>query len=94
MCMLDGAAKHANLLHLHTVAGQCNTCVAQSIAAAVEASVACTLKKDAARFGASASTLYYCSQGSRSCKTGWDIQDALVQLVSGCEHCVLGRTIA
>ncbi|WIA31728.1 hypothetical protein OEZ86_002604 [Tetradesmus obliquus] len=55
----------------------CSTCVAQAVAAATQISIAAALNESVSKWDISARSLYYCSLQGRSCKTGWDIPDAL-----------------
>lgn len=57
--------------------GSCSTCVAQAVAAATQISIAAALNESVSKWDISARSLYYCSLQGRSCKTGWDIPDAL-----------------
>uniref|UniRef100_A0A383W9S6 Peptidase C1A papain C-terminal domain-containing protein n=1 Tax=Tetradesmus obliquus TaxID=3088 RepID=A0A383W9S6_TETOB len=56
----------------------CSTCVAQAITKAVQMSIAATLRNSSGQFAVSPQAFYYCAPpGGRSCKTGWDIPEAL-----------------
>jgi hypothetical protein len=48
----------------------CNSCVGQSVAAAVQMSLAYTTRQLVDKFNVSAGALYYCVAGGRTCKTG------------------------
>uniref|UniRef100_A0A383W6G3 Peptidase C1A papain C-terminal domain-containing protein n=1 Tax=Tetradesmus obliquus TaxID=3088 RepID=A0A383W6G3_TETOB len=74
--------------------GSCSTCVAQAAAAAIQMAMAAAWKKRAweeqgrprggvavSQWDVSAHSLYYCSLQGRSCKTGWDIPDALKTVI-------------
>jgi len=62
-----------NLLPKLRDQGLCSTCVGHAVAAAVEAAIASTLQQDASSFDISAGSLYYCSEGGRTCATGWTL---------------------
>ncbi|WIA32987.1 hypothetical protein OEZ86_006147 [Tetradesmus obliquus] len=61
--------------------GSCSTCVAQAAAAAVQMAIAAALKEPPSNWNVSAHSLYYCSLQGRSCRTGWDIPDALKTII-------------
>jgi hypothetical protein len=50
--------------------GACNSCVGQAVAAAIQMSIAYTLRESVYKFNVSAGALYYCVAGGRTCKTG------------------------
>ncbi|KAF8069582.1 hypothetical protein HT031_001699 [Scenedesmus sp. PABB004] len=56
---------------------ECQTCVAEAVATAIGMSVAATLQTDPRDWNVSAASLFYCSAGGRTCKTGFDIQEQL-----------------
>ncbi|KAF8063660.1 MSL1 [Scenedesmus sp. PABB004] len=60
---------------------ECNTCVSQSVATAISMSAAATMQTDPRNWDASASSLFFCTAGGRSCKTGFDIQEQLHQAI-------------
>lgn len=64
----------------------CRTCVAQAVTAAVEMSLANTMHismshLENSNLTASPLALYYCARGGRTCDTGWDIPQALKDMV-------------
>ncbi|WIA23159.1 hypothetical protein OEZ85_001490 [Tetradesmus obliquus] len=59
----------------------CSTCVSEAITKAVQISLAATLRNSSGQFAVSPQAFYYCAPpGGRSCKTGWDIPEALKAL--------------
>jgi hypothetical protein len=69
----------------------CSSCVGQAVAAAVQMAVAKAVARSlsdaearklrVSDFDIDARSLYYCAQGGRTCRTGWDIPDALRAVV-------------
>jgi hypothetical protein len=45
--------------------------------AAVEAAIAASLRVNASQFELSAPSLYYCSSGGKTCKSGWELEKAM-----------------
>lgn len=62
--------------------GDCATCVAHAVAAAATASVASALREDATNWDINPQSLYYCSEGGRTCNSGWQIDAALFEVSS------------
>eukprot|EP00882_Tetradesmus_deserticola_P003461 GHRQ01003660.1.p1 GENE.GHRQ01003660.1~~GHRQ01003660.1.p1 ORF type:complete len:712 (+),score=141.58 GHRQ01003660.1:390-2525(+) len=59
----------------------CSTCVAQSVATAMQMAAAAALEKEVDSWEVNAATLYYCTDGGRSCSTGHDIQQNLHEVI-------------
>jgi hypothetical protein len=59
-------------------------CVGQAVATAAQISLAYALRRPVEQLPISPQSIYYCSQGGKTCLTGWDIQPALLQLVRPC----------
>ncbi|WIA23946.1 hypothetical protein OEZ85_013585 [Tetradesmus obliquus] len=56
----------------------CSTCVGHAVPKAIQISLAATLARDPHSFAVSPEAFYYCAEpAGRSCKTGWDIPEAL-----------------
>jgi hypothetical protein len=64
--------------------GSCATCVGHAVASAVQISLGYAIARwdqaqpfKLARWSVSPGSVYYCSQGGRTCNTGWTIPQAL-----------------
>uniref|UniRef100_A0A383VW72 Peptidase C1A papain C-terminal domain-containing protein n=1 Tax=Tetradesmus obliquus TaxID=3088 RepID=A0A383VW72_TETOB len=56
----------------------CSTCVGHAVSKAIQISLAATLARDPHSFAVSPEAFYYCAEpAGRSCRTGWDIPEAL-----------------
>lgn len=62
--------------------GDCDTCVTHALAAAIQAAAAATYRRNASEIDVNAQSMYFCSQGGKTCKPGWDLQEALATIVS------------
>ncbi|WIA08057.1 hypothetical protein OEZ85_007523 [Tetradesmus obliquus] len=59
----------------------CSTCVSQSVATAMQMAAAAALEKDVDSWEVNAASMYYCTDGGRSCSTGYEIQQNLHEVI-------------
>uniref|UniRef100_A0A383VUU5 Peptidase C1A papain C-terminal domain-containing protein n=1 Tax=Tetradesmus obliquus TaxID=3088 RepID=A0A383VUU5_TETOB len=61
----------------------CSTCVGHAVTKGIPLAVTARLRQNPAQFAVSPQAFYYCAEpAGRSCKTGWDIPDALRAMVN------------